>query len=244
VTTNDVSITKHGFVPKAPNDATKYLNGVGAYAVPAGGGGGGGGVDLIVLPTVADFSTIVNGRTASPAPSIVATDASLVTFDSAVCSSSGDTIRAALKAIATPASPWTCTAGMRLSVVKTSYRGAGLCLSDGTKYILYMLQYGTGSWPALVISRHANDTSYSGTSYTRDSQAPRYFRVNYDGSNLNFSFSEDGRNWVPLYTESATAYLSTAPTHYGFGGNANQNGTPPSGDHFYIGIHYWSETAP
>lgn len=36
-TSNDVSITKHGFVPKAPNDSTKYLNGVGAYAVPAGG---------------------------------------------------------------------------------------------------------------------------------------------------------------------------------------------------------------
>jgi hypothetical protein len=36
----DVSTTKHGLAPKAPNDATKYLNGVGAYTVPAGGGGG------------------------------------------------------------------------------------------------------------------------------------------------------------------------------------------------------------
>jgi hypothetical protein len=43
VTTNDVSTTKHGFTPKAPNDATKFLNGLGAWAVPAGGGGG---VDL------------------------------------------------------------------------------------------------------------------------------------------------------------------------------------------------------
>lgn len=38
-TTQDVSITKHGYAPKLPNDATKYLNGVGAWAVPAGGGG-------------------------------------------------------------------------------------------------------------------------------------------------------------------------------------------------------------
>lgn len=36
-TTNDVGITKHGFAPKAPNDATKYLDGTGAYTVPAGG---------------------------------------------------------------------------------------------------------------------------------------------------------------------------------------------------------------
>lgn len=38
ITTNDVSITKHGFAPKAPNDATKFLDGTGAYSVPAGTG--------------------------------------------------------------------------------------------------------------------------------------------------------------------------------------------------------------
>jgi hypothetical protein len=37
VTTNDVSITAHGFAPKAPNDATKFLDGTGAYSTPAGG---------------------------------------------------------------------------------------------------------------------------------------------------------------------------------------------------------------
>lgn len=35
LTTNDVSITKHGYAPKAPNNAAQYLNGVGAYSVPA-----------------------------------------------------------------------------------------------------------------------------------------------------------------------------------------------------------------
>ncbi len=37
ITTNNVSITKHGFAPKAPNDATKYLDGTGAYTTPSGG---------------------------------------------------------------------------------------------------------------------------------------------------------------------------------------------------------------
>lgn len=32
VTTNDVSTSKHGFVPKAPNDATKFLDGTGVWA--------------------------------------------------------------------------------------------------------------------------------------------------------------------------------------------------------------------
>lgn len=40
-TTANASTTKHGLAPKYPNDATKYLDGTGAYSVPAGGGGTG-----------------------------------------------------------------------------------------------------------------------------------------------------------------------------------------------------------
>jgi hypothetical protein len=43
ITTNNVSTSKHGFAPKLPNDATKYLDGTGAYSVPSGGGGSPGG---------------------------------------------------------------------------------------------------------------------------------------------------------------------------------------------------------
>ncbi len=35
ITTNNASTTKHGFAPKYPNDATKYLDGTGSYTVPA-----------------------------------------------------------------------------------------------------------------------------------------------------------------------------------------------------------------
>lgn len=35
-TTQDVSTTKHGYVPKAPNDTTKFLRGDGDWAVPSG----------------------------------------------------------------------------------------------------------------------------------------------------------------------------------------------------------------
>jgi hypothetical protein len=40
ITTRNVSTSAHGLTPKLPNDATKYLDGTGAYSVPAGGGGG------------------------------------------------------------------------------------------------------------------------------------------------------------------------------------------------------------
>ena len=39
VTTANVSTSAHGFAPKAPNDATKYLDGTGSYSVPAGSTG-------------------------------------------------------------------------------------------------------------------------------------------------------------------------------------------------------------
>lgn len=35
-TTANVSTSKHGFAPKSPNDATKYLDGTGAYSIPSG----------------------------------------------------------------------------------------------------------------------------------------------------------------------------------------------------------------
>lgn len=37
-TTNDVSTTKHGYVPKAPNDTTKFLRGDATWAVPSSSG--------------------------------------------------------------------------------------------------------------------------------------------------------------------------------------------------------------
>jgi hypothetical protein len=57
VTTNDVSTSKHGFAPKAPNDATKYLDGTGNYSVPAGSGGG--GLTLVEAKTITSNSTTV-----------------------------------------------------------------------------------------------------------------------------------------------------------------------------------------
>jgi len=39
-TTNDSSTTKHGFLKKLDDDDTHFMNGKGAWAVPAGGGGG------------------------------------------------------------------------------------------------------------------------------------------------------------------------------------------------------------
>jgi hypothetical protein len=79
VTTGNVSTTKHGFVPKAPNDATKFLNGVGAWTTPAGGGD----VTLAGVQTLSNKSISGDANTLSniPASALLPTDT--VTFDPA-----------------------------------------------------------------------------------------------------------------------------------------------------------------
>lgn len=54
VTTNDVTTGRHGFAPKLPNDSSKYLDGTGAYSVPAGGGGGSSGNNNALFTSTAD----------------------------------------------------------------------------------------------------------------------------------------------------------------------------------------------
>lgn len=82
ITTNNVSTSKHGFAPKLPNDATKYLDGTGAYSVPTGSSPGfdtiasgtnttaamvlGSGSSLTVSGTGANHSTdLIAGGTLS-----------------------------------------------------------------------------------------------------------------------------------------------------------------------------------
>ncbi len=62
ITTNNVSTSLHGFAPKLPNDATKFLDGTGAYSVP----GSSSEVILISRQTAAtsasiDFTSIAGG---------------------------------------------------------------------------------------------------------------------------------------------------------------------------------------
>lgn len=55
ITTNNVSTSKHGFAPKAPNVATQYLDGTGAYSTPASGG--------VSVPNVVQIVCNGNGAT-------------------------------------------------------------------------------------------------------------------------------------------------------------------------------------
>jgi len=62
VTTNDVSITKHGFVPKAPNNTSTYLRGDATWASIGGTGKfGGTGADGALTQSVGAFNIDLGG---------------------------------------------------------------------------------------------------------------------------------------------------------------------------------------
>jgi hypothetical protein len=66
VTSNNASTSKHGFIKKLPNDATKFFNGIGDWEVPAGGGD-------MVLATV---QTVTGAKTFGPGKLIIGAQSS------------------------------------------------------------------------------------------------------------------------------------------------------------------------
>ena len=63
VTTNNVSTMRHGFAPKLPNDAAKYLDGTGAWSTPAGGGGSGTVTSVSVVSANGVSGSVANAST-------------------------------------------------------------------------------------------------------------------------------------------------------------------------------------
>jgi hypothetical protein len=66
ITTNNVSITKHGFAPKLPNDATKFLDGTGVFSTPSSGGSYKTGTTTRAGNASAGSQTIAHGLGVAP----------------------------------------------------------------------------------------------------------------------------------------------------------------------------------
>lgn len=57
-------------------------------------------------------------------------------------------------------------------------------------------------------------------------EAARWFRLSDNGTNLTYSTSGDGQNWMQLFTESRTAYLLQGPDQIGFFAATQNTATP------------------
>lgn len=123
-----------------------------------------------------------------------------------------------------PATPYTFTAKIG-SNVSVPFGECGLFLRESATSKLEDLVVQNEGTPvsAMVVQRWTNNTTRSVVSRESDGYGfgyPIYYRIQADGTNLNYSVSSDGLVWTQIYTELKAAFFTTAPDQIGINSNA------------------------
>lgn len=157
LTTADVSTSKHGFAPKAPGDATKFLNGANppAWTVPAGGGVG--GATTIVQTNFVLNTVYTNGSQAviamATASLVGATVSGQAALDLMADQAGGTTF------VLTKRTAMTTTISLALSVTNQI---AGI-LSPSATYYFTNSSVGSGNSSSIIAGTGQTITISSGT---------------------------------------------------------------------------------
>ena len=131
---------------------------------------------------------------------------------------------------AVPGGSWTLNALIEFNYYPTQYVLAGICVSDGTKFATIHTTY-NNSGLYLESNRLSNQTSYNTTRASNTAWQGKspglptlvWYQIVYNGSSLTFNWSLDGNTWSQLYTESATAFLSSVSYVGFFADSENSN---------------------
>jgi hypothetical protein len=117
-----------------------------------------------------------------------------------------------------PATPWTITAAFGRFTIATGNQNVGLMVRESSTGKLIGFGLTMGQNTTLYAWKWTNPTTYSGQSYANRAlpwEAARFLRIADDGTNLKFSYSADGENFVQLHSVSRTDYLASGPDHVG-----------------------------
>jgi hypothetical protein len=152
----------------------------------------------------------------------------------------------------TPATPYTMTAYLRGTGINKNNHQWGVYLRQsgagtGTGRIMAFFNgqaQASVAIPGLdiYIADIANATSAYGTFYRAVNimEAVRWFRIADDGTNITFSISADGQNWVALITQSRLTYLLQGPDRIGFFYHPSNSATPNLDG--FINVLSWKES--
>lgn len=215
-TTQNVSTTKHGYAPKAPNDATKYLDGTGAWSVPAGSGGGiNAFYPAFTTPVDGDFAWINQGGAS------VTVNGNGGIYLTAPANGS-DSLRIRKKSA--PSTPYTVTACFLLDLINSNFQQAGLCFrqsSDG-KLVTFASQSGPYEIHSLDWT-NATTFSASNATLAKIPHGLMWLRMTDNGTNRILSWSGDGYNFTQLLSETRTTFLTADEVGF-FVNAANSSG--------------------
>lgn len=211
----------NGWIILPPGTATQVLTSNGAGADPsyqAGGGGGGGQAQIypaFTAPVNANFSWVNQGGAS------VTVNANGGIFLNAPKNSG---ISGRFRVLTLPSSgtvAWTLTTCVLPFNVGPNFQFTGLVLRESA----------TGKLSTLGVSSQLNAANAAlqvvhWTSVTGRGGATLggelvpitilWLRLQYDGTNLNYSYSIDGYNFNPFFSELPTAAFTTRPDQVGF----------------------------
>lgn len=224
ITTNDVSITKHGWAPKAPNDATKYLDGTGAYSIPAGGGSSSpywNGYNVLTPPPATGWTWDNQGG--STITTQTSDQGSTYEMLHAAIASA---VRTRVRYRTAPSTPYTITVFMQWNYFGTGSNCGPLIgfRDSGGKYVFLYAIVDTGAakletakWNSAISASAAYVTTTSNIVVSGWS----WFRITDDGTNLISYTSPDGKNWRQFDSRLRGDFLSTGPNAICFGAYVN-----------------------
>jgi len=147
----------------------------------------------------------------------------------------GDAQRYKCKAL--PAGDFNLIVEIAPTIFTANFNGYGVCLVESAtnKSVLFERQWSGGD--LLTVSRLTIPTGFVSNPYSTAFASVRFFRVERSSTTLNWYTSGDGKNWVLQYTESLTAYFTTAPNYIGLGCSYNNGG----GKTGYLSCRYWNQ---
>lgn len=233
LTDGQVVVGATGTAPQAqtltPGAGIAITNAPGSITIAATGGQGGTGLYRQVMsatPTLANtgLNNWLNqgGATLTETPVGLSINAPL---------QSGDKVAARYMAAPTP--PYTITALIAATRASTSFGGVGIGWYDGSNK-LHVITYVTnnGGAPRLEVEKWTNASSWTANDYISNTNAfsqPIWFRVRDDGTNVSFAFSQDGSNFLQVFTVAKSSGWLGASGYNDIVFFANPNGSQTLG---------------
>jgi len=137
--------------------------------------------------------------------------------------SNSETLRMQYRTL-TATSNYTATFYMDWQLAGAVNNAMVIAVGDGTKWVDFGLQRDGGtSLPDIRVFQHTNATTYSSTPFAFGTAksalytTARWWRIRDDGTNHYFGVSLNGIDWVEVYSQSRTAWLT--PSVIGWGAN-------------------------
>lgn len=129
-----------------------------------------------------------------------------------VATGSSNTTRISARSLASPSTPYTYTALLAIAPSNVIFPWCGIGWYDGTKFHVFSY-FWNGSAMALRVDRWSNTTTFSatdGSSTIPPATGFVWLRIEDDGTNVTFSWSIDGANYITMFTVAkSTGYLGS-----------------------------------